>query len=325
MQAPNQWPIREHSFRDWSKHKAAQIGAVLSRACGTRVENSLAIFNYHRISPRIRGVPAPTLNVTPDRFRKQIAGLQRRGYIFRPLAEILRQQRLGLPMPPRTLVLTFDDGFASVYKNAWPILMELQVPATILVCTAFLDSESPFPFDAWAQTFRRHVSIDSWRPLGCDECLEMQASGLIDFGAHTHTHQDFRSRPDDLADDLRTCQQILGEKFGQAEFSFAFPFGHYDEAMMDIVRAADLTCGLTVDDCLAADQSDPFGWGRFTAHEWDTASTLAAKREGWYTWLLDQYQICRRAVRRIAGRPRQEFPPRMRAKPRTKPASHCLQ
>ncbi len=136
---------------------------------------------YHRITHPIRGIRVPTLNVAPDRFREQIAGLQRRGYVFRPLAEILRQQRLGLPMPPRTVVLTFDDGFASVYKNAWPILMELQVPATILLCTAFLDSKSPFPFDAWALTFRRQIPVDSWRPLGSDECHEMQASGLIDF------------------------------------------------------------------------------------------------------------------------------------------------
>jgi len=324
MRASTKWPIREPSFRDWSKHKAAQIGAVLSRACGTRADDSIGIFTYHRLSPRIRGVPAPTLNVTPDRFRKQIAGLQRRGYVFRPLAEILRLQRLGLPMPPRTVVLTFDDGFASVYKNAWPILLELQVPATVLLCTAFLDTGTPFPFDPWAQTYRRQIPVDSWRPLSSDECREMQASGLIDFGLHTHTHQDFRSRPGDLADDLRACQRILGDKFGPAEFSFAFPFGYYNDAMIDVIREADLTCAMTVDDCLVPDQSDPFGWARFTAHDWDTPATLAAKREGWYTWLLDRYQGCRRTVRRIAGRPPQELPPRMRAKQRrTNRANPC--
>ena len=325
MQASMKRPIREPSFRDWSKHKAAQIGGMLSRACGTRAGDSLGIFTYHRISPRIRAIPAPTLNVTPDRFRKQIAGLQRRGYVFRPLGEVLRRQRLGLPLPPRTIVLTFDDGFSSVYKNAWPILMELQAPATVLLCTAFLDSESPFPFDPWGQAYRRQIPVDSWRPLSSDECREMQASGLIELGAHTHTHQDFRSRPDDLADDLRTCQRILGEKFGPAELSFAFPFGSYDDAMIDVARDADLTCAMTVDDCLVPDQSDPFGWARFTAHDWDTAATLAAKREGWYTWLLDRYQGCGQIVRRIAGCQPQELPARMRAKQQKKcPASSCL-
>jgi hypothetical protein len=95
--------------------------------------------------------------------------------------------------------------------------------------------------------------------------------------------------------------------------------------MIDVVRDADLTCALTVDDCLVPDQSDPFGWGRFTAHDWDTPSTLAAKREGWYTWLLDQYQGYRRTIRRITGHPPQELPRRMRAKQRANSASHCLQ
>lgn len=324
MQDSSNWPIREPSFRDWSKHKAAQLGATLSRACGTRVDDSLAIFMYHRISPRVRGLPAPTLNVTPERFRRQIAGLQRRGYVVRPLAEVLRLQRLGLPMPPRTVVLTFDDGFASVYKHAWPILLDLHAPATILVCTAFLDAETPFPFDSWAQNHRRHVHVDSWRPLATDECREMQASGLVDFGVHTHTHQDFRSRLGDLADDIRTCQHVLGEKFGTSELSFAFPFGYYDDAMMDVVREADLTCAMTVDDGLVHAQSDPFGWGRFIAHDWDTAATLAARREGWYTWLLDRYQISRRMMRRLAGRPPQELPPRMKVRQRTNCASMCL-
>jgi peptidoglycan/xylan/chitin deacetylase (PgdA/CDA1 family) len=316
--------FRERSFKDWSKHKAAQIGAALTRACGTRIDDSLGVFMYHRISHPIRGTPAPTLNVAPDRFREQIAGLQRRGYVIRPLAEVLRTQRLGLPMPPRTVVLTFDDGFASVYKNAWPVLMELQAPATVFLCTAFLDSETPFPFDPWAETFRKQVPVDSWRPLRTDECREMLASGLIEFGAHTHTHQDFRSRPDDLADDLRTCQQILGDKFGQAEFSFAFPFGYYDDALIDVVRGADLTCALTVDDCLVRHQANPFGWGRFMAYDWDTSATLAAKREGWYTWLLDRYQNCRRMVRGIARWPPQELPPRMQTSPRTNRADCCL-
>jgi peptidoglycan/xylan/chitin deacetylase (PgdA/CDA1 family) len=314
---------RERSFKNWSKHQAAQIGSVLTRLCGTRSDDSLAIFTYHRITPRIPGVPAPTINVAPDRFREQIAGLQQRGYVIRPLAEIVRIQRLGLPMPPRTVVLTIDDGFASVYKNALPILTELRAPATMFLCTAFLDTESPFPFDPWAKTYRERIPVDSWRPLRSDECREMLASGLIDFGVHTHTHQDFRTRPRELADDLRNCQRILGEKFGSAQLGFAFPYGYYNDALMDVVRGADLTCALTVDDCLVRDRSDPFGWARFTAHDWDTSATLAAKREGWYTWLLDRYQGCRQLARRLARRPH-ELPPRMQPSRRTSPTQTCL-
>lgn len=292
----------EPTLKDWSKHKAAQLGSVLMRLGRTQIDDSLGIFMYHRIAPLVPGVHPPTMNVTPERFREQILGLQRRGYVVRPLSEVLRLERLGQPMPPRTVVLTFDDGFGSVYKYAWPILKELRAPATLFLCTAFLDSDFPFPFDRWAIEFLRQIPVDSWRALRSDECREMLASGLVEVGAHSHTHEDFRARPRDLADDLRTCQSILREKFGVAEPSFAFPFGYFDDELIEVVRQAGLTSGLTVDDRLIRGHSDPIGWGRLTAYDWDTPATLAAKREGWQRRLLSPYRGCKRIVRQLAWR-----------------------
>ena len=114
----------------------------------------------------------------PNGSASRSPGLQRRGYTIRPLAEMLRLRRLGLPLPARTVVLTFDDGFASVHRYAWPILRELQAPATIFLCTAYLDSEAPFPFDPWAAAYCRQAPPDSWRPLRLVECRDMLASGL---------------------------------------------------------------------------------------------------------------------------------------------------
>ena len=46
--------------------------------------------------------------------------------------------------------ITFDDGFENNYVNAWPVLKELNLPATIFVATKYLDSDVPFPFDDWS-------------------------------------------------------------------------------------------------------------------------------------------------------------------------------
>jgi peptidoglycan/xylan/chitin deacetylase (PgdA/CDA1 family) len=323
MQAASKSIPREPSFKDWCRHKAAQIGAVLTRLHRAPTD-AFAIITYHRIAPRIAGIPAPTINVAPDRFRTQIAGLQQRGYVIRSLAEMVRLKRLGLPIPPRTVVLTFDDGFASVYRHAWPILQELQAPATLFLCTAFLDSDAPFPFDPWAKAYRDRVPAESWRPLRSEECREMLAGGLIEFGAHTHTHQDFRSRPEDLADDLHACQRILRDKFRAIELGFAFPYGYYDEGLMDVVRDAKLTCALTVDSWLVTRDADPFGWGRFTAHAWDTPGTLAAKCDGWYSRLLGGYHACMDTGRRVAGRSPRKISRPTAIRPSNKTASDCL-
>ena len=66
----------------------------------------------------------------------------------------------------------------------------------------------------------------------------MLASGLIDLGAHTHTHQDFRLRPSAFADDLETNCQTLRERFDLREIGFAFPFGYYNDGTTDL-RALD--------------------------------------------------------------------------------------
>jgi peptidoglycan/xylan/chitin deacetylase (PgdA/CDA1 family) len=117
----------------------------------------------------------------------------------------------------------------------------------------------------------------------------MLETGLIEIGAHTHTHADFRGRPFDFERDLRISVDAVQELFSQEEVSFAFPYGSRyagfaADEMVDAARRTGVTCGLTTE-CATVDlHSDPFTWGRFNAFPWDTAATLAAKCSGWYGW-----------------------------------------
>jgi glycosyltransferase involved in cell wall biosynthesis/peptidoglycan/xylan/chitin deacetylase (PgdA/CDA1 family) len=280
---------RWQAYTSAGKHFVAQTGVVLTRTLGTRVDRSFGILNYHRVAPAVPGIALPTLNATPEQLGQQLAGLQRRGYVFRPLSEMLRLHRLGQSAPPRTLVLTFDDGFAAVYRYALPILRQYDAPATVFLSTAYLDSRDPFPFDRWGEAFRRAAPEDTWRPLTLDECREMLASGLIELGAHTHTHRHFACTPELFYDDARESIERVRQCFGLEEVGFAFPFGYYNQRLMEDVRRAGASCALTLDRCLVDPRRDPFGWGRFGVDDWDTAATLAAKREGWYGTLLAPY------------------------------------
>ncbi len=68
---------------------AGRTAAVLNAACGSRAGSALGILTYHRVSPRVPGLPAPLCNVTPDRFREQIETLLKAGFAFWPLADVL--------------------------------------------------------------------------------------------------------------------------------------------------------------------------------------------------------------------------------------------
>lgn len=292
----------------FGKRTAGWVGTGLNRFLGRRDVESLGIILYHRVAPNVRDVPKPTINVTPDRFREQLSGLLARGFSFWPLRKVLASGAKGTLLPPRTVAVTFDDGFENVYTNAWPVLRELNVPATVFVNTAYLDSRDPFPFDPWGVIYRDHVPAESYRPLTSAQCEEMTREGPVELGAHTHTHEDFRGRPDDFRKDLQTSLDILRSRFGQREVTFAFPFGKpslgfTDRELTQVVRESGAICALTTEDVLVDPLSDPFRWGRFNVYDWDSSATLAAKLEGWYTWAPKTQEWFSRAVSSAARRP----------------------
>jgi peptidoglycan/xylan/chitin deacetylase (PgdA/CDA1 family) len=268
---------------------------------GHLVRAGMGILMYHRVAPLPEGggAQAPTWNVTPSRLRQQLGGLIERGYRPWPLRRALEHSREGLPLPSTAFVVTFDDGYESVYRYAWPILRALQVPATVFLATAYLDSAEPFPFDDWAESGSRRVPEGSWRPLRKAQCREMLADGLVELGAHTHTHQDFRGHAADFEKDLARCVSELREGFGVIEVTFAFPFGTPSAgfAQQDLVAAAKRTgviCGLTTETTRVRAGSDPFTWGRFEVLDADTAGTISRCLDG-------SYDVMREAWGRLCG------------------------
>ena len=188
-------------------------------------------------------------------------------------------------LPPQTFVVTFDDGYANVYHYAWPILRELQIPATIFLPTGFIDGTAPFPFDDWVDKASPGVHEDRWRPLSRAQIREMLQDPLITFGSHTHSHMDFRGAPDLFASDLAKSQDILRNEFAVNTPAFAFPGGVYDQALMQIVRCSGVSCALTVEPELIGRSGDCFRLGRFNVDEFDTPETLRFKLNGWYSQL----------------------------------------
>jgi peptidoglycan/xylan/chitin deacetylase (PgdA/CDA1 family) len=288
--------------RLWGLGQQCLLRALVpvATALGNRHQAAFGILVYHRVTQPTAGIPVPTNNVTPHTFRRQLAGLLRRGYQAWPLRKALEYHRQGRPIPRETFVVTFDDGYASVYQHAVPILRELQIPATVFVATAYLDAEWPFPFDDWSANVRPEVHPLSWRPLSTRECAEMIADGLIDLGTHTHWHADFRGRPALLYRDLLTSLAVLRARFGVKDATFAFPFGNKERGfcapeLSAAAQGSGVLCSLTTEQELVTPQQPPFDWGRFTVTSCDTAATLVARLSGWYTLFRDLWRRLRRA------------------------------
>lgn len=282
---------RRGSQRITLKQRALSWLAAGCQACfGPREASGFGILTYHRIANPLPTRPRPTWNVPPPRFEKQLTGLVRRGWQAWPLLQVLHYVERELPIPRKTFVITFDDGYANVLLNALPVLTRLRLPATLFLSTAYLDSKEAFPGDDWSAAGTPGTHSDSWRFLTTAECQRLAGNGLIEIGAHSHTHADFRGQPAELLADLRESLYVLRDKLGVEQPTFAMPHGSSDDddaapELAQAAREAGVRCCLSAEAAVVALQDSPFSWGRFAVTECDTAATLAGKLGGWYTAL----------------------------------------
>lgn len=282
-------------YQTWKRRLGLLAASSIRRFVPMKQKMGFGILMYHRIAPRRKGLTPPTWNVTPEKFRSQLTGLLNLGYEATPLRKVLEMHSKGETIPANWFVVTFDDVYENVYTNAWPVLQELQIPATLFLATQYLDSPNPFPFDDWVHKGHADAHSNDWKPITTPQCEEMQEAGLIELGAHTHCHQDFRGRPKDFYQDLLVCKQELKTRFNIDHPTFAFPYGTKSTGfsggeLTQSAKEAGVCCSLTTEDEQVFSTSDPYDWGRFTAEQTDTANTLATKLEGYFTFLKNLCQ-----------------------------------
>jgi peptidoglycan/xylan/chitin deacetylase (PgdA/CDA1 family) len=293
-------PRRRAQLADAGKRAGGYVAFTLHRGLGDRARGRFGILMYHRVVPH-RSKAAPPDTVSPARFRAQLEGLLERNFEFTRLADVVAARERNEQLPPRSVVVTFDDGFANVHEHALPVLADLNIPATVFVVTSFIGSAEPFPFDPWGRKVVLTEAASMWRPLDWPACKELEASGVVDIGSHTHTHADFRGRPEAFEEDVRVSLELLRAHLGPGRRAFAFPFGARAFASGDLRRAAEhagVTCALTTEIELADPRGDQYGWGRVEAIESDSAAVCASKLTGWYDWM----GTTRRTFQRIAAR-----------------------
>jgi peptidoglycan/xylan/chitin deacetylase (PgdA/CDA1 family) len=288
------------------KRIGGRLAVLLSNRLPNRSGDSFGILLYHRSTRVPEGIEAPTMNVTPTQLRAQLEGVLRLGYTFWSLREVLRRVMEGYSLPSNIAVLTFDDGYENFHLNVWPLLLERRIPATLFVTTAYIGSSRPFPFDKWGCKHREQTPPEAWRPLTWTQCLEMEQSGVVEIGSHSHTHQNFRGRPDELRRDLTTSLSLLEAELGPSSSprAFSFPYGSArsargafaDASLTDVARSCGVSCSLTTEIALANPATSPYGWGRLEVVDSDSSATLRAKLQGWYSWMGTARQAYRRLL-----------------------------
>lgn len=295
------WFIEEPSLiKVTAVWASCRIAAGLQFVRGSQCDDGFGILMYHRVSEEIPGVATPTMNVTPQQLRLQLAGLLGRGFECWSLTRLIEVNRQQGVIPANVFAVTFDDGFENNYWHAWPVLRELNLPATIFVATKYLDTEEPFPFDDWSAAGTGGVPPLAWRPLTSAQCEEMLIGGLIEIGAHTHSHQKFLGRCGEFRHDMKRCLDVLRGHFGIERPTFAFPYGYKSPELVDAARQVGVCCSLSTRARRVVPGEDEFEWGRLWVEQQDTPTMLSAKLS-WYPRIATAANTVASRLARFAG------------------------
>jgi peptidoglycan/xylan/chitin deacetylase (PgdA/CDA1 family) len=197
------------------------------------------VLGYHAVSTSWQCQLAVPEAVLHD----QLALLARRGYVGLTLSEA--ERRLAdRTLPARSVVVTFDDGYASTVR-AVPILAELGFPATLFVVTQFVDSGEHLSWQGIEQWLAPETR-DELLPLGWPE-LETLAERGWEIGSHTVTHPLLTIVDDErLAKELDESREAIAARFGSCA-ALSYPYGRADDRVVAATERSGYghACSLT--------------------------------------------------------------------------------
>lgn len=217
---------------------------------------------YHRIGgPLELGVTRVARSV----FRRQMTALARAGWRTMTLAEYATTPH----STPRTVLISFDDGYASLADFAYPLLADLGFTATTFLVTDFVGKTNTWdvrytwnrlPHLDWA-------AIDRWRARG------------FDFASHTATHARLTWLSDVRAtDELGRSRETLQARLGAAgPAAVAYPFGAVDDRVARLARDAGYGLGFGG---VRGDAQDPLRQPRAPVYMWDVGTTPLGLQTG---------------------------------------------
>jgi len=201
-------------------------------------ENSLhepRLFDKNELVNDNRGVPIlyyhsvkesadNEVTITPKMLKKQLQYIKDQGYTTITINELKDYLLNNSPIPKKSIIITFDDGYMDNYNYAFPILKDLNMVATIFCITSNLDGSYY---------------------LSKDAIKEMSAYG-IDIESHTVTHPkldtlSYESQLTELRNSKKTLEEITGKEVN----SIAYPFGNFNDDTIKASKTAGYILGFT--------------------------------------------------------------------------------
>ena len=202
----------------------------------------VAVLMYHSINTNDLFFTA-----RPEDFVEQMAYLKKEKFNVVSLTQLVNWIEKKQPIPKKTVVLTFDDGYEDNYLNAWPVLKRYNFPATIFLVSGLV-GQTPYS--------KQNVPF---KILDWSQIQEMYQSGLIDFQPHSLTHQRLgRIKLTEVEYEVRESKIIIEEKLNKKCYFFAYPKRDFSKEISDILKKHRFKAAFTINNGLIDSNSDLF-------------------------------------------------------------------
>jgi len=231
-----------------------------------QAKSSLTILCYHNID-----LPSPKdspYSVTSLRFVEELKALKTAGFDFVSYSQVESFYLTGVPLPARSVLVTFDDGHRNIFDNAYPILKKMKIPWLLFVFPTAIGGGHDKGYMDWndVQTLRKDG---------------------VAIGSHSFDHP-FLTRPGKeiaspaaydewLKKELSYSKKLIEEKLGAKVTAFASPFGALNEVVQRHIKKAGYSLAFNVFGSNNDDRTDPLQLNRIIVLGTDTPETVVEK------------------------------------------------
>ncbi len=205
---------------------------------------SAAVVMYHRFGE----TKYPSTSITLDQFEAHLNELKTGPYKVLPLPEIVAALRSGAPLADRTVGLSIDDAYLSVYTEAWPRLKAAGLPFTLFVATDPVDQGLP--------------GYMSW-----DQLREMVAGGVT-IGSQSASHPHLPNvSAERVREEIERANARIEAELGSTPTLFAYPFGEAGLKVETLVSQAGFSAAFGQHSGAIGGERDLFYLPRFSMNK----------------------------------------------------------
>jgi len=210
------------------------------------------ILMYHNIDIPPEGARIPNLYVTPRMFAFQMWYLKTAGFRVVSIQDLVAAVEAG-DARHNMVAITFDDGYADFYHNAYPILKHHGYPSTVYVVSGFAGK-----YNVWDSGNETHQKpMMDWNQI--DEVRENN----VQIGSHTRSHPELTTLSDDVLDEeLVGSKKDIEKRVNQTVEHFCYPYGDCNDRIQAAVRKAGYRFAVTTQRGHVVKGNDPFALRR---------------------------------------------------------------